>query len=320
MNIATIFAIASCVLVSRADAQTPAANAALRYWMAFSVMRDPPADKATADLLERVSEGKEAWDEAKLGPIVDDNRQALEIMQRASTLAFCDWGLEYDLGPNTPIAHLAKARTLGRLSVVAGKRLQAQGQIPRAVDMWLSGVRFSRHVAEGGSLISALSGRRVMEASLRAIHRDEVLRSLDADAKKRIEVVLRALPETGFDWAAAMKREEASIDVTLRRLQAAPDPKAYFARIAQMPTPPSDFTVPSVSDIAAFHVFMGRVEDALAQPLSQRRARLAEAEAGRPALHQFFRTFGASAMPLDRTGMWIEIAGRRQSLLEALTK
>jgi hypothetical protein len=320
MRIALTFALAACLVVSRANAQSQPVNAALRYWMAFAVMRDPPADKATADLLERVSEGKEAWDEAKLGPIVDNNRQVLEIMQRTSTLAFCDWGLEYDLGPNTPVAHLARARTLGRLSVVAGKRMQAQGQIPQAVDMWLAGVRFSRHIAEGGSLISALSARRVMAASLRAIHRDAVLKALDADTKKRIEQVLRAMPEDGFDWAVAMKREEVSMDVTLRRLQAAPDPKGYFARLAQMPTPPSDFTVPSASDIAAFHAFMGRVEDALSQPLSQRRARLAAAEAGRPALHQFFRRFGPSAMPLDTSGLWIEIAGRRNSLLDAITK
>jgi hypothetical protein len=313
------FVMAACLLASRAAAQPPA-NAALRYWMAFAVMREPSTDKATADLLERVSEGREAWDESKLGPIIDDNRQALEIMERASTLAFCDWGLEYDLGPNTPIAHLAKARMLGRLSVAAGKRLQAQGQIFQAVDMWLTGVRFSRHVAEGGGLRSVLSGRRVMNASLRAIHRSGVLVSLDADAKKRIEVVLRALPETGFDWAEAMKRDEASMDVTLRQLQAAPDPKAYFARIAQMPAPPPNFTVPSASEIAAFQAFMGRVEDALAQPLSQRTARLAEAEAGRAALHQFFRRVGPSALPLDGTGLWTEIAGRRRSLLEAVTK
>jgi hypothetical protein len=313
-------AVAICMLVSRADAQAPQpTNAALRYWMAFAVMRDPPADKATADLLEHISEGSEAWDEAKLGPVVDDNRQALAIMQRASTLTFCDWGLEYELGSNTPIAHLAKARTLGRLSVVAGKRLQAQGQLSQAVDMWLAGVRFSRHIAEGGSLISALSGQRVMAASLRAIHRDAVLKSLDAGTKQRIEIVLRALPETGFDWAAAMRRDTASLDVTLQRLQAASDPKAEFARISGTPAP-ADFTVPSAAEIAAFHAFMGRVEDALAQPLSQRTNKLREGEAVRRALHPFFRTFSPSTLPLVTSGQWIEIAGRRQSLLDAVTK
>jgi hypothetical protein len=307
----------ACLLVSSADAQAPPANAALRYWMAFAVMRDPPADKATADLLEQVSEGRAAWDEEKLGRIVDDNREALDIMRRASVLTVCDWGLEYELGPRTPISHLAKARALGRLSVVAGKRLQAQGQLSQAVDMWLAGVRFSQHIAQGGSLISALSGGRVMAPSLRAIHREPVLRSLDADTKKRIEAVLRAMPETGFDLAAAMRRDTASLDVTLSELQAAADQKAYLARIGA----PADMTAPSPAEIAAFHAFMERIEEALALPLIiQRGSKLAEVEAGRQALHPFFRRFSPSSMPLGTSALWIEIAGRRQSLLDAVTR
>lgn len=317
MKIAVPFVIGACLMVLRADAQTPPVNAALRYWMAFAVMRDPPADKATADLLEHVSEGTEVWDEAKLGPIIDDNRQALAIMQRASTLAFCDWGLEYELGSRTPIAHLAKARTLGRLSVVAGKRLQAQGQLQQAVDMWLAGVRFSRHMAEGGTLISSLSGQRVMEASLRAIHRDGVLKALDTGTKERIKVFLRALPEDGFDWSAAMRRDAASFEVTLQQLDAVPDPKAYLASILGAPVP-ADFTVPTAAEIAAYHAFTDRVVAALALPLDQRASKIREVEAGRPALHVLFRQFSPSAMPM--ASRWIEIAGRRKSLLDAVTK
>jgi hypothetical protein len=317
MKIAVTFAIAACVLMSRADAQAPQpANAALRYWMAFAVMRDPPADKATADLLEHVSDGSEAWDEARLGPIVDDNREALAIMQRASALTTCDWGLEYELGSRTPIAHLAKARTLGRLSVVAGKRLQAQGQLSQAVDMWLAGVRFSQHIAQGGSLISALSGRRVMDASLRAIQRDEVLKSLDATGKKRIETVVRALPEAGFDWSAAMKREEASIDVTLMRLRAAPDPKALYAGIGA----PADWTVPSPAEGAAFHAFMGRVQSVLAMPPGRWRERLAEIEKTRTSLHPFFQRFVVNTTAVETGSAWMEFTARRLALLDAVTR
>jgi hypothetical protein len=314
MKIAITLAMTACLLASRTDAQAPPTNAALRYWMAFAVMRDPPADQATADLLQNVSEGREPWDEAKLGRIVDDNRQALDIMQRASTLTSCDWGLEYELGPNTPIQHLAKARTLGRLAVVAGKRLQAQGQLSQAVDMWLAGVRFSRHIAEGGSLISALSGRRVMQSNLWAIHRQNLLRSLDEATKKRIETVVRALPEAGFDWSAAMKREEASIDVTLMRLQASSDPKAYYARIGA----PADFTVPSAAEIAAFHAFMGRIQTVLATPPGLWRDKLEELERTQATLHPFFQRFAAHPKALE--GVSGDLAPRRYSLLEAVTR
>ena len=131
--------IAACVLVSRADAQAPTTNAALRYWMAFAVMHDPPAGQATAELLDRIAAGTAPWDEAKLGKLLDDNREALKMMQRATKLATCDWGLEYDLGPNTPIAHLAKARVMGRLNALEGARQASGGQFAQAVDVWLAG-------------------------------------------------------------------------------------------------------------------------------------------------------------------------------------
>jgi hypothetical protein len=317
MKMVLTVAITASVLVSPAEAQPPPVNAALRYWMAFALMDDPAVDKATADLLEHVSEGRDPWDEAKLGRIVDENRQALDIMQRASTLTFCDWGLEYEAGSNTPIAHLARGRALGRLSVVAGKRLQAQGRLTEAVDMWLAGIRFSRHLAEGGSLISALSGQRVMTESLRAMHRGGVINALDAGTKKRLETFLRALPEDGFDWSAAMRRDAASFDVTLQRLQAMPDPKAYLTRIGGA-VPPADFTMPSAAEIGVYRAFVARVVDALSLPLSQRLKRLREIEAERPALHVLFRQRSPSAMPLG--SQWIEIAGRRNSLLETLTR
>jgi hypothetical protein len=216
---------------------------------------------------------------------------------------------------------LAKARTLGRLSVVAGKRLEARGQLSQAVDMWLAGVRFSRHVAEGGSLISALSGERVMELSLRAIHHDAVgdsrLKALDTGTKKRIEELLRALPEDGLDWSAAMRRDAASFEITLKQLQTARDPKAYLARLTGAPVS-ADFAVPTAAEIAAFQAFTSGVVAALALPLDQRSSKLREIEAGRSALHVLFRQYSPSAMPL--ASRWMEIAGWRQSLLEAVTK
>jgi hypothetical protein len=220
----TAFAIAAFALASRAEAQVPAGstNAALRYWMAFALMQDPPADQATAELLDRVAAGTSPWDEAKLGKILDDNRRALEIMRRATALPLCDWGLEYELGPNTPIAHLAKAR------------LAARGQLAQAVDAWLAGVRFSQHVAHDGTLISLLSARLSLSPSLKSLAR--VASQLDAPHRQQIAAVVRAIPDAGFDWADAMRRE-AEVLSTAKRL----DPKVN----APMP---SQAKVNSVAD------------------------------------------------------------------------
>jgi hypothetical protein len=209
--------IAAFVLVSRVDAQAPSTNAALRYWMAFAVMHDPPADKATAELLDRVAAGTSPWDEGKLGNILDDNREALEIMQRASKLPSCDWGLEYELGPTTPIAHLAKARALGRLNGIAGTRLASRGQWSLAVDVWLAGVRFSQHVAHDGTLIALLSARLSLSPSLKSLARATAQPSLDATHRQQIAAVVRAIPEAGFDWADAMRREAEVLAVARKR-------------------------------------------------------------------------------------------------------
>jgi len=217
----TICLVATCVFVSRSGAQlappnsTNPTNAALRYWMAFAVLHDPPADQATAELLDRVASGTSPWDEAKLGKILDDNREALAMMQRASKLSFCDWGLEYELAHQTPIYHLAKGRVLGRLNAVAAARLESNGQLAQAADAWIAGIRFSQHLAHGGTLISLLSARLSLSPALKSLAR--VAPQLDADQRKQIAMAIGEIPDDGFDWADAMKRE-ADVLAAAKRL------------------------------------------------------------------------------------------------------
>src|SRR5215471_15990441 len=318
----TTVAIAIVAICARGDAQTSPAsstNAALRYWMAFAVMQDPPADKDTADLLERVTDGRARWDEASLGKILDDNREALAIMQRATALPSCDWGLEHELGSSTPIAHLAKARTLGRLMVLSGKRLAARGERTQAVDAWLAAIRFSQHIPQGGSLISALSAKRILEPGLRALNGDSVIPGLDAAGRKRVDAVVGSLPPAGLDWGAAIGYEEVSMDGTVTRLQTASDPRALFARLTGAPAP-ADFTVPSQPDVAAFHAFMTRVEEVFKMPPAQWRDSLVEVEKTRSSLHPLFRQFTVMTPAVERGTNWMEISSLRQSVLDAVRR
>ncbi len=140
------------------------------------------------------------------------------MMQRASKLPSCDWGLETELGSNTPIAHLAKARALGRLNAISGTRLASRGQWVQAVDVWLAGVRFSQHVAHDGTLIALLSARLSLSPSLKSLARAAAQSSVDAAIRRRIADAVRAIPEAGFDWADAMRREA---DLAATRLKAA---------------------------------------------------------------------------------------------------
>jgi hypothetical protein len=250
---------AACLFTTVLAAQQPSENAVLRYWMAFAVLQDSPADAATGDLLQRVADGSVPWDESRLGPILDANADALEIMRRGSTLRSSDWGIEYDLGPHAPIAHLARARVLGRLNVLAGVRLAARGQISEAVDRWLAGVRFSQHVARGGTLISLLTANAVLMPTLNGLADAASRRPQNPEVRKRIDDGVRALPETGFDWADAMRREEAALVAGVRLN-----------------------TVPNLSnqDLGALRTTVSRIADALSLPPERARTALAGVNVG----------------------------------------
>jgi hypothetical protein len=207
--------------------------------------------------LLRVADGNAAWDEGRLGAILDANAEALDIMMRASTLQACDWGVEYELGPQAPIPHLAKARVLGRLSVLSGRRLAARGETSEAVDRWLASIRFSQHLAQGGTLISLLSAQSILVPSLHAIA-NEVSR-LNPDSRARIDIGLRALPATGFDWADAIRREEGALVVGVRI-------KAVPSLTAQ--------------DLPALRTTVSQIADALSLPPDRARTALARINLG----------------------------------------
>lgn len=294
----------------------PQRNAALGYWMAFALMQDPPADKSTADLLEAVAAGRAVWDEGRMAAILDANQEAIQTMQRATRLQRCDWGLDYDLGFSAPVAHLPKARVLGRLNVLAGMRLAARGQLPPAVDTWLAGVRFSQHLAEGSTLISLLTARVMLTANLDAIERVATTSSLDSALRKRIEDAVRGLPDAGFDWSAAMQREQAGLESSAAQLARAKDPRSLYQTMIGKPAP-ENFSVPTVSDTAAFRRLMSRVTDALDQPPAVTRERLTTIERDAKALHPFFQETIPSLEKMNQVRA--EIAAEKQKVLRSVS-
>jgi hypothetical protein len=281
-----------CVLFAAASSvrgQAPsreARNAALTYWQAFALMRDPPADKSTADLLDSVATGKSPWNEARLGSILDANEEAIQTMTRGTKLPDCEWGIDWELGPAAPIGHLAKARVLGRLNTLAGMRLAAGGHVPEAIATWLAGVRFARHVAQGGSLISLLSARAVLVSNLTAL--GDALRQNSAGQpdRKLVLAALSAVPETGFDWGAAMQREQDALEVAVQQLARSSDLKSsYKAMMGQ--SAPADFSLPRASQMTAFRALMARATDALRLSPAAAAERLTNIEASKGTLNPF---------------------------------
>jgi hypothetical protein len=307
-----------CVIATAAMGQSnipTERNAALRYWLAFAEMHDPPADKSISDLLEKTAAGDAPWDEAKLGPIVDENIAAIQMMQRATKLPDCDWGIEYSQGPAASIAPVVKGRVLGRLNAVYGMRLAAKGDMQGAVDTWVAGMRFSRDLARGGSLIFALIGSEAMLSNLHALEHEAQSGKLDAAQKKKIESVAREIPETGFDWGEAMRYEELAVTVGIHQVAEAPDPAAYYQLMMRKPAP-ADFSAPTSSDIAAVHKYMADEEAALRLPPSETQARIPAIQAEANSVKESLRPMIPGVTRVNDVRIKVQTA--RRGLLEAL--
>jgi hypothetical protein len=311
------FALSAATACAQTNLPAETRNAALRYWMAFAQLQDVGADKSTADLIEKTLAGDAPWNEAQLGHLIDDNTEALEIMQRATKLPECDWGLEYSLGSRTPIPFVKNsARALARLNTLYGMRLAAKGDTQKAVDAWLAGIQFSRHLAQGQSLFGTLVASSTLSANLHVLTQSVQRGTLSATKKNQVSASVRPLPETGFDWGQAMWYEESSLQITMQDMQKAPNAAAYYQEVMGTAAP-ANFTVPSGSDIAAFHQIMATAEAALRMPPGQAQDKLNTLQESTKTLHPFFQ----AAIPnfLRINDARARIQSSRQQLLQALS-
>ncbi len=110
---------------------------------------------AQAKELNRILDGTAPFVQSTYKELIDRNRKALETMARGTALPYCDWGIDYKLGPDAPVDHVRKALQLGRLNVLYAMQLEMNDRAA-AVKTLAVGVRFSHDVASGGTLLSAL--------------------------------------------------------------------------------------------------------------------------------------------------------------------
>lgn len=302
-----------------ADAEKPrqTRNAALRYWQAFSEMHDPPADKAAADALEKISAGEAPWDN-KFASVIDENEFAIEIMKRATKLPDCDWGLEYDLGPRAPIAYLPKARVLARLNTIYSMRAEANGETQKAIDTLLAGNRFAQHLTCGGSLIFSLVGAKMLVTNFHAlIHltKNGAVKVTDTQRKQILHSV-QQIPETGFDWGNALSYEEQPLSIAMMDLAGAKNPTEYFRSLMGRAAP-ENFVAPTGADNAEFHRLMKDAEAALRLPPDAAAARVQSLQDQVKNLHPFYRETTPSFVRVNKARE--EVAEARQQLLAAFT-
>jgi hypothetical protein len=283
--------------------------------MAFAEMQDPPVYKATQDLLEKTAAGEAAWDEKKLGPILDANGAAIQMMQRGTKLPECDWGLEYDRGPRASIAYAPRARVLARLNTLEGVREMANGNSQAAVDTWLAGIRFSEHLARGGTLIFALIAKSALLPNLRALTTESRQGRLSDTQRKQVSAELKGMREDGFDWSAAWGLEENVGAAVFVEVRSSANPRATYQMIMGEPIP-SGAEVPSSEDISKYREYMAAVQGVLNLPPDTAKTRLLALETQKRALPEAIQGVIPGTQKLNAARL--DVFAARKELLESI--
>jgi len=207
-HIATIPSMILAVLlsdfsVSAQGNMSLAENAALRYWSAFSEVQDSAITEQQAKELNAVLDGTVPYDDSKYKDLLEKNTLALEIMARATSLANCDWGLDYG-AEDVPVEYARRALVLGRLNVLYAFHLFIAGNKDGGVRTLAAGLRFSHDVGNGGSLFATLIAKDLLVTHLRAVADVLHLEQLSAAQRARLQEAVTRLGE-GLDWRAAAK-------------------------------------------------------------------------------------------------------------------
>jgi hypothetical protein len=259
-------------------------NAALRYWEAFAVMQDQPADASTKELIEKVLSGSAPWDEQRLGPLVEQNRSAIQIMQGGTRLPECEWGEDFSAGYQAPIPEVWKARALGRLNLLHGIRALAQHDVATATTAFVTGIRFAQHLSEDGPLVSILTADNLLLSDFQIVQRSVAGGQLDLQSKMKIYDAMRSLPKDTFAWAFNVRVEGLAEESALKGLIASANPGAFYQEWFGEALPQSA-VLPSETDLSALRSYVDDVARAFEMPYEVTQERLNSLETKRKSLN-----------------------------------
>ena len=101
----------------------------------------------------------------------------------------------------------------------------ARGNSQTAVDTWLAGIHFAQDVSRNGTVIVALIAQWMVLENLQALRDSALQGKFNEKQKTELSAAVKAMPEDGFDWAAAWGVEFAIGDHLYQESRATPTPK-----------------------------------------------------------------------------------------------
>lgn len=165
----------SLILLASASsvAAYPPDNAAVLYYRAFLVMKEPSED--LKEMMSDLRGGKiKSNDEIK--QCLEQNRSAIELLETAVEIQNCDWGRDDSKGFDMLLPELGKIRLMAFLLTAEAQTLSENGRHKAALNKCLTIHKMAGHVGDD-LLISYLVGT-----------------ALNTLANKRIEEFLSAMP------------------------------------------------------------------------------------------------------------------------------
>ena len=160
-------------LVSPAIAYPPD-NAAVLYYKAFLILKEPSED--VEKMMTDLRDGKIKPND-EIRQYLQDNRYAIEFVETAAEIPNCDWGYDISKGFDVLLPELSKIRRMAFLLTDNAQTLAEEGDYKAALGKCLTIHRMARHVGDR-LLISYLVGN-----------------ALNALANKHIGKILSQMPD-----------------------------------------------------------------------------------------------------------------------------
>ena len=152
----------------------PPDNAAVLYYKAFLILKEPSED--VEKMMTDLRDGKIKPND-EIRQYLQDNRYAIEFVETAAEVQNCDWGYDISKGFEVLLPELSKIRRMAFLLTDNAQVLAEEGDYKAALGKCLTIHRMARHVGDR-LLISYLVGN-----------------ALNALANKHIGKILSQMPD-----------------------------------------------------------------------------------------------------------------------------
>jgi len=145
----------------------PPDNAAVLYYKAFLILKEPSEDMEK--MLTDLRDGKIKPND-EIRQYLQENRHAIEFVETAAGVQNCDWGYDISKGFEVLLPELSKIRRMAFLLTDEAQILAEEGDYKAALDKCLTIHKMARHVGDRllisylvGNALNALANKHIGE-------------------------------------------------------------------------------------------------------------------------------------------------------------